>query len=65
MIQNILRHLGGIERYGVFSLCLFCLIFAAVLVWACLQRRAHLDRMARIPLEVDLEQSQNGDQSHE
>lgn len=65
MIQSIVRHLGGIEEYGVFSLCLFCLIFSGVLVWACLQRRSHLDRMARIPLEADSEPIHNEDKSHE
>ena len=27
MIQNVLQHLGGIERYGILSLCLFFLLF--------------------------------------
>jgi cbb3-type cytochrome oxidase subunit 3 len=53
MVENVLRHLGGIDGYGVVSLCLFCLIFSAVLAWAFLQRRSHLDRMARVPLEED------------
>jgi len=65
MIQNILRHLGNIEQYGTFSLCLFCFIFLAVFVWACLLRKPHLDRMARIPLERDPEPPQNGDKLHE
>ena len=46
MIQNVLKTLGGIENYGIISLCLFCPIFAGVLVWALLQRKAHLDHMA-------------------
>jgi hypothetical protein len=28
MIQNILKHLGGIEQYGIVSLCLFACVFA-------------------------------------
>jgi hypothetical protein len=51
MIQNVLRHMGGIENYGIISLCLFCVVFSGVLVWAMLQSRSHLDRMARAPLE--------------
>jgi hypothetical protein len=65
MIQNILRHLGSIERYGTFSLCLFCAIFAAVFVWACLQRKSHLEYMAHIPLEAESEPSENGEQAYE
>lgn len=53
MIQNVLRTLGGIDAYGIVSLCLFCAIFSGVLLWACLLKRPHLDRMSRIPLEND------------
>ena len=51
MIQNVLRHLGGIEHYGIVSLCLFCVVFLGVLVWAMLQKRTHLEQMARVPLQ--------------
>lgn len=51
MIQNILRHLGGVEQYGVLSLGLFGTLFLGILVWTLLQKRGHLDRMARVPLE--------------
>jgi cbb3-type cytochrome oxidase subunit 3 len=53
MIQNVLTHLGGIGLYGVISLCLFCTVFVGVLAWTFVLRRAHVDRMARIPLEDD------------
>jgi hypothetical protein len=65
MIQNILRHLGGIEHYGVFSLCLFCTIFVGVMVWALLQRKSHLDYMARVALDTDSEETSTGNPSHE
>jgi hypothetical protein len=58
MIQNILRHLGGVEQYGVVSLCLFGTLFAAVLLWALLQRKGHLEHMARVPFEDDVETPQ-------
>lgn len=57
MIQNVLRHLGGIEHYGIVSLCLFFAVFAGTIVWACAQKRAHLERMARLPLETELASS--------
>ena len=53
MIQNVIRTLGGIDNYGVISLCLFCLIFALALVWTCLQRKPYLEHMSRLPLESD------------
>ena len=63
MIQNILRSLGGIGNYGTLSLCLFSFIFACVFVWACLLRKAHLERMSRLPLEP--EEPNPGEDCHE
>lgn len=65
MIQNVLHTLGGIDRYGVVSLGLFGLLFAGVLLWAMLQRKSHLDRMARVPLETDSDESSPRKDSHE
>ncbi len=65
MIQNILRGLGGIDGYGITSLCLFTAIAAGVVVWTCAQKRQHLDRMARVPLETDSEDLQKGEDSYE
>jgi len=65
MIQNILRHLGGIEHYGIVSLCLFCGVFTGVLVWAFLQRKSHLDYMARVALDPDPNELPNPKNSHE
>lgn len=65
MIQNVIRTLGGIEHYGVVSLLLFAGLFAGVLVWAFLQKKSHLDRMARVPLETETESSPNQQSSHE
>jgi hypothetical protein len=65
MIQNILRHLGGIEHYGVLSLCLFCTVFVGVLVWAFLQRKSHLDYMARVALDPEPNELSQTKESHE
>jgi hypothetical protein len=65
MIQNILRHLGGIQQYGVVSLCLFGAVFIGVLLWALLQKKNHLDYMSRVALDTDSEKLQNGECSHE
>ncbi len=65
MIHNVIRTLGGIDHYGVVSLCLFALIFAGVLVWTCAQKKSHLDQMARAPLDNDAEDPQKGDLTHD
>jgi hypothetical protein len=51
LVYSILKHLGGIEQYGIFSLCLFSSIFAGVLIFAFFQKKTHLDHMSRVPLD--------------
>jgi hypothetical protein len=46
--------MGGVENYGIISLCLFCCVFVGVVIWALLQKKSHLDTMARAALEPDL-----------
>ena len=65
MIQNVLRSLGGIDNYGVISLCLFCLIFTLVVAWTLLQRKSYLDHMSRIPLESDSDDLNTRKERHE
>ena len=65
MIQNILSHLGGVQHFGIISLCLFCAVFIGVLIWAFAQKKNHLDYMARVALDVEPENSQLGKVSHE
>lgn len=59
MIQNIVRHVSGIEVYGVFSICLFFLCFTGVLLWAWRLKRPYLDTMAALPLDQD-QDTENG-----
>ncbi len=65
MIHNVLRALGGIDRYGVFSLCLFGTIFLCVLVWSFVQKRSHLERMSQLPLDSDPSDVSNQRNCHE
>ena len=53
MIQNVLRHLGGIENYGIISVCLFFACFLGILVWAFRLKKPFLNSMAAKPLEAD------------
>lgn len=51
IVYTILKDLGGIAQYGVVSLCLFCLVFAGVLLCALLQTKGHVEYMAQAALE--------------
>ena len=50
MIQNVLRSLGGIEIYGVISVCLFFGVFAVAMVYALAQKKSHCQSMSHLPL---------------
>ncbi len=65
MIQNVLRHLGGIDVYGVVSVCLFFAVFVGVLGWAARLKASHLETMARLPLDPDPEPPATRERSHE
>ena len=64
MIQNVLRHIGGIENYGILSICLFFASFLGVLVWALCLRKPFLNSMAAKPLEDDPEDPQPSSKPH-
>ena len=51
MIQNVVHAIGGIATFGIVSVCLFFIVFAAALIFACLQRKSLCDQMCRLPLE--------------
>jgi hypothetical protein len=57
MIEKILHYIGGIEQYGIASMCLFGSIFIGVLIWAFLQKKSHLDYMARVALDPEPEEA--------
>lgn len=53
MIQNVISHIGGIGLYGIISVCLFFLVFVAVVIRVVLLKKTYVDRMRRLPLEDD------------
>lgn len=50
MIKNILTHTGGIELYGIISVCLFFAVFTTAVLWTLAQRAGHVRRMGELPL---------------
>jgi hypothetical protein len=65
MIKNILTHIGGIEHFGLISLCLFFAFFIGMLIWAFTLKKPYLKSMAGAALEQQPEQSSNSEKSHE
>jgi hypothetical protein len=66
MIQNVLRELGGIGLYGVFSVCLFFLVFTLALVRALMQKKPFVRSMSLLPLQDGQVAAHNpGENTHE
>lgn len=51
MIQNVLRAMGGIEIYGVISICLFFTVFIAALLFAATRKKQFCKNMSALPLD--------------
>ena len=51
MIKNVLTHIGGVEVYGVISICLFFAVFSVAVVLALRMKKSVVTRMSALPLE--------------
>ena len=51
MIKNVLTHIGGVEVYGVISICLFFAVFSLAVVLALRMKKSVAQRLSRLPLE--------------
>ncbi len=65
MIQNVLRHMGGIEGFGIVSVCLFFATFIGVLIWAFRLRKPYLEEMASRPLDSESSETEIGSNDYE
>ncbi len=63
MIKNVLSNIGGIEAYGVISVCLFFTVFTVAVLLALRMKRSVAQRMGALPL--DDAQPVNQENSHE
>jgi hypothetical protein len=57
MIENVVRNIGGVGGFGLFSVCLFFLSFTITIFWAMKLKKSYLKTMQGLPLdgEVDRE----------
>ena len=51
MIKNVLTHIGGVEVYGVISICLFFAVFSVAVVLALRMKKSVANRLGALPLE--------------
>ena len=65
MIQNVLRHMSGIEVYGIISIALFFLAFIGMVIWALRLKRPALEAMAALPLDGENQDNDESTRDHE
>lgn len=49
-MRNVLSAIGGVEVYGIISICLFFLVFIGALVWTAIQKKDFCKTMSALPL---------------
>ena len=58
-MNQIIDKLGGIEAFGIFSICLFVFVFTASMVLAFCLKKPFLKAMGALPLEDERLQDKN------
>ena len=58
-MNQIIDKLGGIEAFGIFSICLFVVVFTASMVLAFCLKKPFLKTMSALPLEDEPSQPEN------
>jgi hypothetical protein len=57
--MNLINKLGGIEAFGVFSICLFVVVFTAAMALAFCLKKPFLKNMSALPLEDERSSDQH------
>jgi hypothetical protein len=65
MIKHFVTEIGGIETFGVISICLFVVVFTGALVWALRLRKNFLNAASALPLDDGEIQSNRKGLTHE
>ncbi len=66
MIKSVLTHIGGIENYGIISICMFFAVFCGTFARAMLVKKSFAERMSALPLsDGTVHTLTGGDSRHE
>jgi hypothetical protein len=58
-MNQIIDKLGGIEAFGIFSICLFVVVFTAAMALAFCLKKPFLESMSVLPLEDERAEAKN------
>lgn len=66
MMRNVISAIGGVEVYGIISICLFFLVFVGALVWSAVQKKTFCAMMSSLPLhDGEVGGAEKGEAQHE
>lgn len=52
MLENVMNSMGGgIEIFGLISICMFFVFFTGILIWATRLKKSYVESMCELPLE--------------
>ena len=51
MIENVMHKLGGVNAFGIFTICLFFAFFIGMIVYAICLKKTYLNTMSELPLD--------------
>ena len=50
MIKNFVNDIGGIQTFGIISICLFGAVFVGAFLWACSLKKSVVKSLGDLPL---------------
>jgi len=51
MLENVMHKLGGVNAFGIVTICLFFAFFIGMIVYAIRLKKSYLQTMCELPLE--------------
>ena len=57
MLENVMHSLGGVETFGIISICMFFAFFTGMLFWAARLKQPYLKSMRELPLDGEVPSS--------
>ncbi len=64
-MQHLIDSMGGIAAFGVFSICLFVVVFTGSMALAACLKKPFLDKMGSLPLQEESTANQTDRKSYE
>ncbi len=51
MIENVMHRIGGVNAFGIITICLFFAFFIGMIIYAVCLKKTYLNSMSALPLD--------------